>query len=152
MSKSGYKSIKRILVGMDASEDALNALQLAVKISKADKSELILFHVKELPVGLDSNGEIQVESGEEEEEETRRIGKALEDAAQFAKKAGTPARKVVSEHKKSVGQTIADYAQAQDVSLIVVGSRGMGAIKRKLVGSVANELAQHALCSVLLVR
>jgi nucleotide-binding universal stress UspA family protein len=152
MSKSGNTGVKRILVGMDASNDALNALQLAIKFSKADGSELILFHVKELPVSLDSSGEIQVESGAEEEEETRRIAKALDGAVQLAKKAGTPARKVVADHKKSVGQTIADYAEAENVGLIVVGTRGMGAIKRKLVGSVASELAQHAPCSVLLVR
>lgn len=51
-----------------------------------------------------------------------------------------------------IGQEIVRVAQEGDYDIIFVGSRGLGGIKRMLVGSVAFEVLQHAHCSVTLVR
>jgi nucleotide-binding universal stress UspA family protein len=47
---------------------------------------------------------------------------------------------------------ILDAAIRQDARMVVVGARGLTAIKRFLLGSVCQKVLVHALCSVLIVR
>lgn len=47
---------------------------------------------------------------------------------------------------------LADVAEEQGAQLIVLGDRGLTAVKRFLLGSVSNKLAHHAPCNVLIVR
>jgi nucleotide-binding universal stress UspA family protein len=42
--------------------------------------------------------------------------------------------------------------QAASAELLVVGSRGRGAAKRLMLGSVSNDLAHHAHCPLVIVR
>jgi nucleotide-binding universal stress UspA family protein len=39
----------------------------------------------------------------------------------------------------------------KDADMIVLGSRGAGGFTRLMMGSVAGQVAQHALCPVLIV-
>ncbi len=49
-------------------------------------------------------------------------------------------------------EAILDEAERWDADLIVVGSHGFGRLKRRLLGSVSQDLALHARCSVEIVR
>lgn len=49
-------------------------------------------------------------------------------------------------------EAILDEAERWDADLIVVGSHGYGRLKRRLLGSVSQELALHARCSLEIVR
>jgi nucleotide-binding universal stress UspA family protein len=49
-------------------------------------------------------------------------------------------------------QVIVDEAQDWGADLIVMGSRGLGAWDRLLLGSVSNAVVHHAKCSVEIVR
>jgi nucleotide-binding universal stress UspA family protein len=44
---------------------------------------------------------------------------------------------------------IIDYAEAQNVDLIVVGTRGKSGFRKLLLGSVASNVATYAHCPVL---
>lgn len=55
-------------------------------------------------------------------------------------------------HPGLAGPTIVDTACACRAELVVVGSRGLGPYKGFLLGSVSNHVAQHARCSVLVVK
>jgi universal stress protein E len=46
-------------------------------------------------------------------------------------------------------RALLDWASANDVDMIVTGTRGAGALKRMIVGSVASELVRGAHCAVL---
>ena len=48
--------------------------------------------------------------------------------------------------------TIVEYAESENVSLIVIGSRGVTGFKKMLVGSVTSDVVKYAHCSVLVVR
>jgi nucleotide-binding universal stress UspA family protein len=49
------------------------------------------------------------------------------------------------------GAAQAVLEQADDAALVVVGSRGLGALKRLLLGSVATQVVHHASCSVAVI-
>lgn len=49
-------------------------------------------------------------------------------------------------------ETIVQYAEENEVPLIVLGSRGMSTLKALALGSVSYRVASHAHCSVLVVR
>jgi nucleotide-binding universal stress UspA family protein len=54
-----------------------------------------------------------------------------------------------------VGQaapSILSEASKQPSDLIVLGARGLGTVKRLLLGSVSESVLRHASCSVLIVR
>ena len=53
---------------------------------------------------------------------------------------GSPAAEVVG------------LAEELGVGLVVVGSRGLGGIRRALIGSVSDSVVRHAHCPVLVVR
>ena len=42
------------------------------------------------------------------------------------------------------GQNIVDTAKSHDAKLIVIGSRGLGSIRRTLLGSVSDYVLHHA--------
>lgn len=52
----------------------------------------------------------------------------------------------------SPGQVIVDEAERWKADLIVMGSRGLGAWNRLLLGSVSSAVVHHAKCSVEIVR
>jgi nucleotide-binding universal stress UspA family protein len=47
---------------------------------------------------------------------------------------------------------IVDLAEELGAGLVVVGSRGLGGIRRALMGSVSDSVVRHAHCPVLIVR
>ncbi|EPB85359.1 hypothetical protein HMPREF1544_07902 [Mucor circinelloides 1006PhL] len=51
------------------------------------------------------------------------------------------------------GETLKDFAEANKVDLVIVGSRGLGFFKRRqFIGSVSDYLIHHLKCSVLVVK
>lgn len=58
----------------------------------------------------------------------------------------------VLETTSHVVPTIIEYAERENVRLIVVGTTGRSGIARALIGSVASGVAARAKCSVVVVR
>ncbi|MBS7270746.1 MAG: universal stress protein, partial [Candidatus Freyarchaeota archaeon] len=52
----------------------------------------------------------------------------------------------------NVSETILTIAEEEGYDLIIVGCRGLGNIKRFILGSVSDKISKHANCSVLIVR
>jgi nucleotide-binding universal stress UspA family protein len=86
------------------------------------------------------------------------IGGAERDAETFlkeqAEKIGAEGGKVAETHLRNgdPDKEIIRTAEALDVGLIVIGSRGLGAISRALMGSVSDSVVRHAHCPVFVVR
>ncbi|MBM7567606.1 universal stress protein [Paenibacillus sacheonensis] len=52
----------------------------------------------------------------------------------------------------SPGETIVDYANQHQCDLIVIGSRGLGAIREFVLGSVSHYVLQHTQLPLLVVK
>ena len=83
----------------------------------------------------------------EEDEERKR---ELADAMQILKARGVTAKAM--ERRGDAAEEIVDEAMQEGAELIVVGTRGLNAAKRWLMGSVSTRVVQHAPCNVLVVR
>lgn len=77
---------------------------------------------------------------------------AIENAVTQLKTAQTPLRITTVSIKGSPNEVIVDEAERWKADLIVMGSRGLGAWRRMMLGSVSNAVLHHAKCSVEIVR
>jgi nucleotide-binding universal stress UspA family protein len=87
------------------------------------------------------------------EEDLRQRESAMGDTlADVANALPTPARTEISVVVGSPAERIVMAANEPDVDLVVVGARGLGAVKRLVLGSVSERVLHHATCPVLVVK
>jgi nucleotide-binding universal stress UspA family protein len=140
----------RILLATDGSEEAHLAMEAAVGLANNTDSDLHVVLVEELPYAYDAPETISPTSGffiEAHERARKQLDAQLEEVrsaggrvAEAHLKVGTAAREIVA------------LAEEIEAGLIVVGSRGLGGVRRALMGSVSMGVVHHAHCSVLVVR
>ncbi|MDQ3767887.1 MAG: GNAT family N-acetyltransferase [Actinomycetota bacterium] len=80
----------------------------------------------------------------------RRAAQALNEAARDARAAGV--QTTCHRREAEPADAMLSVAKEVDAELIVVGSRGLSASRRYLLGSVPGKISHHAPCSVLIVR
>jgi nucleotide-binding universal stress UspA family protein len=148
----------KILVAIDGSEQSMNAADYAIAMAKKeDNSKLIALHVLFSQTGYAYSttmfGLITPSS----------INKILEDAKHEAQHWLDKIKEKISENDIelktevvvspiSVVGAIVDYAEHENVDLIVIGSRGRSGFKKLLLGSTASGVITYATCPVLVVK
>jgi nucleotide-binding universal stress UspA family protein len=141
----------RILLATDGSEEAELAALRAVDLADATHSELHVVHVGVVPIFLKSYPGTLGYDGklyEQIEEESRELLRELSWRVKVA--GGT----VAGSHLRmgEVDLEIVALAEELGADLIVMGSRGLGGVRRALMGSVSDSVVRHAHCPVLVVR
>ena len=142
----------KILLATDGSEEAALAARTATDVADKTDSELHVVLV-ELPAAYVGMGppeiaDIPPPRQEELDEEAR----SLLDAQ--AKRIEADGSTVAQAHLR-VGrpdEQIVALAEEIGAGLIVMGSRGLGGLRRLLIGSVSDSVVRHAHCPVLIVR
>jgi len=141
----------KILLAVDGSKSSLDAVDLVIRtfgeLRAAPEVELITVHlpVPKLPRMGMAVGKSQLASYYEEEGEARlRAAKKKLDAAGI----GYQASALVG----PIAETIVKRAAASRCDLICMGSRGMSALGKALVGSTATKVLQLASQPLLIVK
>jgi nucleotide-binding universal stress UspA family protein len=138
--------MKTILLATDGSDSATEALDFAVELSKETGAALEIVTVKPLPV-LSKGG---VGAPILEVEEPGGARHVAQVAAESAAASGVHARAHL-EHGDPA-QMIAAAGESLNADLIVVGSRGHGAITGAMLGSVSHSLLKQSHIPVTVVR
>src|SRR5919202_40665 len=146
----------KILLATDGSEEATLAGQTAADIVQKTGSGLYVGHVEEYPPNLTpAYGPYMFLSPEKVEalikEYDSAAKKALDEQVGHIKDAGGSVSGSYLRHG-GADQEIVKLADEIDAGLIVMGSRGLGGIRRALMGSVSDSVVRHAHCPVLVVR
>jgi nucleotide-binding universal stress UspA family protein len=157
-SSSSSPSIRKILVPVDGSNTSLKGLEYAAHLAEleAGDTELIVMHVLEDvkqggAIGLQAKyGNVRLVEGFKRARKKAAMG-WLEQIEEAAKKKRIRLKIEVLDGDSKV-KVIIDYAKKNSVDLIVIGSRGLTAFKRLLLGSVANAVVSNAPCPVMVVR
>ena len=145
----------KILLATDGSKEAELAFASAVELSEKTGSELHVVYVGHMPLvsyespgatTLDPDLQRRIHEGAEQEartmleEQMQRVGQSGGEVAEIHARLGRPDAEIVG---------LADELGA---GLIVLGSRGLGPLRRALMGSVSDSVVRHAHCPVLVVR
>jgi nucleotide-binding universal stress UspA family protein len=77
---------------------------------------------------------------------------AAEAGAHMARELGATVEAIAVRDSADVAATLAEIAEQRDAAAIVVGSRGLGAVKARVLGSTSRKLLAHARRPVLVVR
>lgn len=139
------ENYKNILVAVDGSDQANQAIQEAIEISKRNQASLFVVHAKDV-AQLYGTAYIMPAVLEEAEKQSAEIldeaGKLIGDKVEYKafQVSGSPKKEIVG------------FAEENDIDLIVMGSTGKGAIDRVLVGSTASYVVNHAPCNVMVVK
>jgi nucleotide-binding universal stress UspA family protein len=139
----------RILVAYDGSNAARTAVAKLAALPLGDRVEVTITTVMTLVTSYRMD---IVQRFSAVWQERKRAARAdLAHAAQVVRHA-TPHVRTELHESGNAADAILQAAQKHEADLIVVGHKGKSGIARFLLGSVANEVAQYASCSVLLVR
>lgn len=151
----------KIVVATDGSKEAEMAATTAAKLAQKTGSELHMVHVFGIaPVGppVYPNA-TEFEGVEQEEAEVEQLQRISEQRAKEVldaelEKVRSVGGTVEEEHliEGRVAPEIVALAEKIGAGLIVLGSRGLGRLKRALMGSVSESVVRHAHCPVLVVR
>ena len=141
----------KILVATDGSEDALLADQAAIDLSGRTGAELHVVHAWQdlRPPALPAMA--VDEYSQAYEQWKREAGMLLDEEAERLRSAGG----IVSEAHLREGrpaEEITKLAEELNVDLVIIGSRGLGAIKRLVMGSVSEGVVHLTTCPTLVVR
>ncbi len=146
----------KILVCTDGSKYSQKALEKASVIVKGcNVNEVAIIHVYEkfdsFPISVEGNIE-QTEINRLMMEEYKKKGeKILSEALKFIEGKNLKARTILK--KGPPADTIISVAQEEGFDMIVIGSRGLGGLKKLFLGSVSNAIIQEVKnCSVLVAK
>jgi nucleotide-binding universal stress UspA family protein len=143
---------KRILVATDDSEEAKMALEAAVELAEATGAELHLVHALTIEPPLPYPYPYATERWEESLEKAKKKARSfVEDQAEKIKAESGIAAQT---HLKFglPGHEIVELGEELDAGLVIVGSRGLGGIRRAQMGSVSDAVLRHVHSPVLVVR
>lgn len=129
----------------DGSKYSEKAIRLACELARNYDSKLTLIHI------VDRTRKSDILAGNEYTQILRKYAKeTLKKAQNIAKKEGFDVKTVTKEG--NIANEVISFSKRDKTDLIVVGSKGLGAVLKFLLGSVSSKIANHSLCSVLIVK
>jgi nucleotide-binding universal stress UspA family protein len=149
------EKFSKILVAVDGSEKSLNAAKYVITLAKKDGAEVIALTVAPLPAVYDLSPSLierrRTFATAEAEASFDKIKRFNTDIMQTSGKQ-VKLRTEVLDSPVSVEATIVNYADNENVDIIVVGTKGKSGLKRLLLGSVATGVVTYATKPVLVVK
>lgn len=155
VARPSERPIRNVLVGIDDSENARRAVSYLAQFPLPKDTRTILLSVVYMPPPF---------YGAAGYYETEELNRALEtvraaaetDAQRSLNDAEAILTKSFAVAKRTVlgvpARALVETAETEGADLIVLGSRGLSAVERLMMGSVSLHVSHHARTSVLIVR
>lgn len=159
MSTTTLKENSQILVAVDGSESSMAAADDAILMARLFHANLIAVYV--LPENIRYEYEDRINSDVPVTPPVREIielprqeieEKSFSKIKEICKENNVKLNTEVISTTKSVAAELVDYAESNNVDLIVVGTRGRSGFKKLLLGSVASSVVTYAYCPVMVVK
>ena len=154
----GPAIFRNILNPVDGSDFAEIAGITAVELAARYSSPLTIFYVAKYPandLGVSSTNTVSVGrplTDPATDRLKKRAVASMERIEKYARTRGIAAHIEVIDTTSEIVNTIEVYAYQNRIDLIVIGSRGMNALKTALIGSVSEGILRQARCAAMVVR
>ena len=149
------------MVAVDGSASSIHATDYAISVAIENNSQLIILYVIDFYKYTHLSSSIILaptfgsEKYLEERSEAENLMNKIKEKFKLKIKDNTRSKEIeteIVEGAKSVAATIMEYAESENVDLIVIGSKGRPGFKRLLLGSISSSIIRNAHCPVLVIR
>ena len=147
----------KVLVCTDGSMQSQKAIKEAAKIAGGcNADEVVIIHVynkniySDLVYGGLSGPQMIKEIEELEKGKEKKIAVIFAEAKKNFEEKGIKATTLLKEGHPA--ETIAQVADEGDFDMVVIGSRGLGGLKKAFLGSISNAVVQQVDTKVLVVK
>ena len=138
----------KALIALDGSAESDHVLAMAQELLAGKPTEVIVFHVLPRHYIYGKGGPVVAECYDPDE--ARKASQdLLTKAATQLRAAGVGATISQEIQVGDPADAILSLAAAEELDLIIMGSRGLNAAQRFLLGSVSTKVSAHAPCAVL---
>jgi nucleotide-binding universal stress UspA family protein len=158
MSSSNTNKIKpsKVLVPIDGSIPSFNAAKYAINFAITYNAEILLLAVvpSQIKHG-DSSGIFGMVSPSYYEHYKKEAAKWFNQIIDDAKNQGYDINKIATDvitTPMSIVGAIVNFAEKENVDIIILGNSGRTGFKRMLLGSTASGVVTYAHCPVLVIR
>ena len=138
---------RNIVIATDGSENTQKAISYGIKLAKLSGATVHALHVVDISsvsqswtAGKETMREILTKDGQKATSKVKELGEA----------SGVDVKEVLLEGHPS--KEIIDFAENNDIDLIVMGTLGKTGLDRFLMGSVAETVVRNSKVPVLVVR
>ncbi|SHF75331.1 universal stress protein [Ornithinibacillus halophilus] len=142
--------MRKILVaydGSDLSKKALNKAKAQIKFEPDTELHVVTIVPNTGPTTNAAIAHsIQMELAEDFKEELKAIRENSEDSMNIRTSV------IIDNYHWNAGMKLCQYAEEHNIDEIIVGSRGLGGMKKFFLGSVSNHILHHADCEILIVK
>ena len=136
---------KKILVPVDDSNQAMNALHEAIAVTKRNEAELFILNVKDETRLRGTSIALAMSLDEIEEESKQIINNLTKD---FPKDVAFQTVTFIGNPKKD----IVKFAEDNAMDLIVIGANSKKLVDRILIGSTTSYVVEKSPCNVMVVK
>lgn len=164
--RAPYEGLQRILIVTDGSVHSQRAMRYLGQFPVPDLSEVHALHVlppmpspaliaRSWPAGSETMAPVPSYETEEmlakqAKDEERQGNVILSESVETLRDYGIDAKSVLL--RGDAATEIIEYANQNEIGLIVAGSRGLSRMRKLLLGSLSRKLVHYAGCSVLIVK
>lgn len=149
---SATDKFSNIMIAIDGSEHSIKAAEYALNIAKNYGATLHAVTVTYIPESYHVKQEDVLER-------LRQLSESMDDAKRWfesfnenAKESNVQLRTELINSQRPVDYVLLEYAEKENIDLIVVGTRGRSGFKKLLLGSIASGVVTYAHCPVLVVK
>jgi len=139
-----------VLIAVDGSDTAVEALQFYVAhIHQPGNSVLVAHGAEPPPMTISEAGILSATVWDNALEAEQLRMKELEQKFAALMRANKLTGRIKAQLCSRANEFIVELAKKEKCSMIVIGSRGMGLVRRNLLGSVSEYVLHHAHCPVV---
>jgi len=146
MGKKAGTKIWKVLVALDGSDMSDKVIKRSGQLAKSADFEVTLFTAIEAGIHFDD----VPDDSQFHRERQEKAGKILDKAKKTFNKYDIQCKTEIAMGPPA--EEIVRFAEENHFDMIFMGSRGLGSLKRMLLGSVAEMVVKHAHCAVIIIR
>ena len=147
---------KKVLIGIDESEDAMRGANRALEMAKTDKTEVVAFHsvvhrLTEIAPIMGSGDYPSTISYQLHRDQVKAAERALDKVKSMFEKSGAKIETRLI-YDKRPGDYIKETVKEEGFDLVILGCNGEHSKMKRILGTVPEGVLNDVPCDVLIIR